>query len=108
MLRFFLNPDHRSPAKQSWQARYPDLLPAELTTLPGIHHFQARSVTIFTENELHPVTLDGEVSTQTPVEACVASEQLELLVPCDARGSATNTKAAATWTARLRLLLRGL
>lgn len=108
MLRFFLSRDHRSPDKQSWQARYPDLLPAQFTALPGIHHLQARSVTIFTENEPQPVTLDGEVSTQTPVEARVAEEQLELLVPKDACGSAASTRAAAIWTARLRLIMRGL
>ncbi|GHO98743.1 hypothetical protein KSF_087910 [Reticulibacter mediterranei] len=108
MLHFFLSRDQRLPDKQSWHARYPDLLPAELTALPGIHHLQARSMTIFTENEPQPVTLDGEVSTQTPVEACVADEQLELLVPQDASGSAASTKAQAMWTARLRLILRGL
>ncbi len=108
MLRFFTSQSQRSPAKQSWQARSPDLLPAEFTTLPGIHHFQARSVTIFIENEPQPVTLDGEVSIQTPVEARVAEEQLELLVPRDACGSAASTRTAAIWIARLRLILRDL
>lgn len=105
MLRFFLN---CPPDKQHRQVRSPDLLPAELTAHPGIHHFQARSVTICTENEPQPVTLDGEVATQTPVEARVAEEQLELFVPRDACGSAVSARAAAIWIARLRLLLRGL
>ncbi len=81
MLHFFTSRYQRAPGKQGWHARYPDLLPAEVTAIPGVHHIQARSMTIVTENELRAVTLDGEVYTQTPVEACVADEQLELLVP---------------------------
>ncbi|HET8845803.1 MAG TPA: hypothetical protein VFN35_30345 [Ktedonobacteraceae bacterium] len=76
-----------------------DVLPTELTALPGIHHFQAQSLTIFTENEPQPVTLDGEVSTQTAVQARVAEEQLELLVPGDTCGNAVSTRTAAIWIA---------
>jgi diacylglycerol kinase (ATP) len=108
MLRFFMGRDQCSPDKQSWHARYPDLLPAEFTNIPGIHHLQARSVKIFTEHEPQPVTLDGEVAIQTPVEACVASEQLELLVPEGVRGSAASVNAQTTWITRLRLIMRGL
>lgn len=74
MLRFFLSRDHRSLDRQNWHARSPDLLPAEYTTRPGIHYFQARSVTIFTENEPQPVMLDGEVATQAPMEVCGADD----------------------------------
>jgi diacylglycerol kinase (ATP) len=108
MLHFFTSRYQRSPGKQSWHARYPDLLPAEFTDIPGIHHIQARSVTIFTENEPQAVTLDGEVYTQTPVEARVADEQLQLLVPEDACWSATRNKAEATWTSRLWLIMPGV
>ena len=82
MLHFFNSRHQRSPDKQGWHARrYPDLLSAELTNIPGVHHVQARSLTIFTENGPQAVTLDGEVCAQTPVEARVADEQLRLLVP---------------------------
>lgn len=81
MLHFFNSRHQRSPGKRGWHAQYPDLLSAELTNIPGVHHVQARSLTIFTENGPEAVTLDGEVCTQTPVEACVADEQLRILVP---------------------------
>ncbi len=108
MLHFFTSRSPRSPGKHGWHAQYPDLLPAELTDIPGIHHIQARSVTILTENEPQAVTLDGEVSTHTPVEAYVADEQLQLLVPEDVCWSATRNKAEATWTSRLRLIMLGI
>jgi diacylglycerol kinase family enzyme len=66
MLHFFLSPDRYSADRQQGSANSADLLPAELTALAGIHHFQARSVTIFTKNEPQLVTLDGEVLAQTP------------------------------------------
>lgn len=81
MLHFFTSRYQRSPGNHGWHAQYPDLLPAVLTDIPGVHHVQARSVTIFTENEPQAVTVDGEVYTQTPVEACLADEQLQLIVP---------------------------
>lgn len=108
MLHFFTSRYQRSPGKHGWHAQYPALLPAEFTAIPGIHHIQARSVTIFTENEPHAVTLDGEVSLQTPVEARAADEQLRLLVPEDACWSAARNKAQALWTSRLRLIMLGM
>ncbi len=108
MLHFFTSRYQRSSGKQSWHAQYPELLPAEFTDIPGIHHIQARSVTIFTENEPHAVTLDGEVSMHTPVEARVADEQLRLLVPEDACWSAARNKAQAMWTSRLWLIMLGM
>jgi diacylglycerol kinase (ATP) len=81
MLHFFNSRHQRSPDKQGWHTQYPDLLPAELTNIPGVHHVQARNLTLFTEDEPQAVTLDGEVCTQTPVEVRVADEQLRLLVP---------------------------
>ncbi len=89
MLHFFTSRSQRSPGKHSWHAHYPDLLPIELTDIPGVHHIQARSMLILTENEAQAVTLDGEVSTQTPVEARVADEQLRLLVPEDTEWNAS-------------------
>lgn len=107
MLRFFLSPDYHSWSKQREPAHSPEVLRTTFATLPGTHHIQARSVTIFTEHNPQPVTLDGEVSTQTPVEARVAQERLELLVPRDRCERAPSTRAAIGM-ARLRTLLRGL
>jgi diacylglycerol kinase (ATP) len=105
MLHYFTSRSQRLPGKQSWHAQYPDLFPGALTAIPGIHHVQARSVTIFTEQETHAVTLDGEVSLQTPVEAYVADEQLHLLVPQDAQ---KRTPRNRTWISRLRLIMLGV
>lgn len=59
----------------------PLLRQAELTGLPGIHHVQARAVTITTSVDPQDVTLDGEIRGQTPVYVGTADEQLRLLVP---------------------------
>ena len=55
--------------------------PAELSGIPGIHHVQARGVTITTSADPREVTLDGEVRGQTPMYVHVADEQLRVKVP---------------------------
>jgi diacylglycerol kinase (ATP) len=55
--------------------------PAELSGIPGIHHVQARGVTITTSADPRDVTLDGEVRGQTPMYVHVADEQLRVKVP---------------------------
>ncbi len=55
--------------------------PAELTYIPGIHHVQARGVTIMTSADPRDVTLDGEVRGQTPMYVHVADQQLRVKVP---------------------------
>ena len=55
--------------------------PAELTGIPGIHHVQARGVTIMTSADPRDATLDGEVRGQTPMYVHVADEQLRVKVP---------------------------
>ncbi|MGZ3611611.1 MAG: diacylglycerol/lipid kinase family protein [Ktedonobacteraceae bacterium] len=55
--------------------------PAELTGIPGIHHVQARGVTIITSADPRDVTLDGEVRGQTPMYVHVAEERLRVKVP---------------------------
>ena len=55
--------------------------PAELTGLRGIHHIQARGVTITTSTDPREVTLDGEVRGQTPIYVCLADERLRVVVP---------------------------
>ena len=82
MITHFFSRSERHPdAPQAWHARYPDLHPAELTGIPGIHHVRARSVTITTNADPQDVTLDGEVRGQTPVSAQMASERLRVVVP---------------------------
>ena len=55
--------------------------PAELTGIPGIHHVQARGVTIMTSADPRDATLDGEVRGQTPMYVHVADERLRVKVP---------------------------
>jgi diacylglycerol kinase (ATP) len=55
--------------------------PAELTKIPGIHHVQARGVTITTSADPRDATLDGEVRGQTPMYVHVADERLRVKVP---------------------------
>jgi diacylglycerol kinase family enzyme len=55
--------------------------PAELTNIPGIHHVQARGVTITTSVDPRDATLDGEVRGQTPMYVHVADERLRVKVP---------------------------
>ncbi len=55
--------------------------PAELTGIPGIHHVQARGVTIMTSADPRDATLDGEVRGQTPMYVHVAEERLRVKVP---------------------------
>src|SRR6266550_3258674 len=55
--------------------------PAELTHIPGIHHVQARGVTIMTSADPRDATLDGEVRGQTPMYVHVADERLRVKVP---------------------------
>jgi diacylglycerol kinase (ATP) len=79
IMRFFNN---QEPAVQTnGHIDNPLLRQAELTGLPGIHHVQARAVTITTSVDPQDVTLDGEIRGQTPVYVGTADEQLRLLVP---------------------------
>ena len=55
--------------------------PAELSGFPGIHHVQARGVTITTSADPQHATLDGEVRGQTPMFVHVADEQIRVKVP---------------------------
>ena len=55
--------------------------PAELTGIPGVHHLQARGVTISTHADPRDVTLDGEVRGQTPAHVRLAEQRLRVIVP---------------------------
>lgn len=54
---------------------------AELSFIPGIHHVQARGVTISTSADPQDITLDGEVRAQTPGYVRMAGERLRVVVP---------------------------
>ena len=81
LAHFFHPEDHpwEQPAKT--HAAYPTRHPAELTGLPGIHHLQARGVTITTSTDPQDATLDGEVRGQTPMQVQIAREPLQVVVP---------------------------
>jgi len=54
---------------------------AELSGVPGIHHVQARGVTIMTSADPQNATFDGEVLGQTPMYVHVADQRLRVRVP---------------------------
>jgi diacylglycerol kinase family enzyme len=55
--------------------------PAELSGIPGMHHIQARGVTITTSADPKEVTFDGEVRGDTPIYVHVADKQLRVRIP---------------------------
>ena len=83
ITRFFNRdqPPPHPPENGNWHARYPDLLAAQLTNIPGVHHIQARGVKITTLGQRQDATLDGEVRGQTPMHVQVAPEPLCVLGP---------------------------
>ncbi len=81
LTRFFSRWEQRPEETEEWHQHYPDLYPAELTGIPGIHHVQARGVTINTLTDKQDVTLDGEIRAQTPVDVQMAAEKLRVVVP---------------------------
>jgi diacylglycerol kinase family enzyme len=81
MIRFFSRQEQHSAGVTGWHAKYPALLPAERTDIPGIHHVRAKAVTIAADTEWQDVTLDGEIRGRTPIYARVADERLRILLP---------------------------
>lgn len=63
------------------QASQPFSHTIRLTDIPGIHHIQARGVTITTHSAPEEVTLDGELCLQTPLAVHVAPQRLRVLAP---------------------------
>ena len=55
--------------------------PAELSGIPGMHHVQARGVTITTSADPQEVTVDGEVRGHTPIYVHVADELVRVRIP---------------------------
>jgi len=60
--------------------------PANLTTIPGLHHLQAKGIHIATNADPRDVTLDGEVRGQTPMYVQLAEERLRVIGPARERG----------------------
>lgn len=81
IARIFSRPGQPPLDLADWHSKYPALQQAELTPIPGIHHVQARGVTISTNIDPQDVTLDGEVRGQTPVYVRTADERLRVVVP---------------------------
>lgn len=54
--------------------------------LPGVRHYQARSVRIETSNNVE-MTLDGEIAARTPAEVCLARERARVLLPGEEKGA---------------------
>jgi diacylglycerol kinase (ATP) len=70
------------PRQQRAEAEaMPPRHPAELSGIPGLHHFQATSVLIKTGTDPQDVTLDGELRGQTPVHIALASKSLRVMLP---------------------------
>jgi hypothetical protein len=80
-LAYFFHPEEH-PSKQSTKTHvlYPTRSPAEFSDIPGIHHLQARGVTITASRDPQNATLDGEVRGQTPMQVQVAHKQLQVVV----------------------------
>ena len=80
VIHFFSREEPYAAGPTHWPAKCPALLPAERTKIPGIHHVQARAVTIATRNGVRDVTLDGELRSRTPVYTRAADERLRVVL----------------------------
>ncbi|GCE23841.1 hypothetical protein KDK_76410 [Dictyobacter kobayashii] len=81
ILNFFRRRTAQKAEQEDWYTQFPELLAAERTNIPGIHHVQARDITIYSCGKRAEVTLDGEIRGQTPIHARVADEALNIIVP---------------------------
>ena len=48
--------------------------------LPGVRHYQARSVRIEAPTGIE-MTLDGEIAARTPAEVCLARDRVRIMIP---------------------------
>jgi diacylglycerol kinase (ATP) len=81
LAQFFAPQEHAGIHLPRGEKRTSRHHPAELSGVPGIHHVQARGVTIMTSADPQDATLDGEVQGQTPMDVHLAGEQLRVRVP---------------------------
>ncbi len=81
IAQFFGPQEHAGISQATGKKRAFKHHPAELSGVPGIHHVQARGVTITTSADPQDATFDGEVQGQTPMYVHVADVQLRVKVP---------------------------
>jgi len=81
IARSFAPKKHTVAPLTSGETRTSTYHPAELTGIPGMHHVQARGVTITTSADPRDVTFDGEVRGHTPIYVHVADKRLRVRVP---------------------------
>jgi diacylglycerol kinase (ATP) len=81
IARSFAPKAHTKAPLASGEMRTSTHHPAELSGIPGMHHVQARGVTITTSADPREVTFDGEVRGQTPIYVHVAEKQLRVRIP---------------------------
>jgi diacylglycerol kinase (ATP) len=79
--RLFNQQESLAVDEPTWHQQFPQLEQAELSHIPGVHHVQARGVTISTNADPQDVTLDGEIRGQTPIHVHMAEQRLRVLVP---------------------------
>src|SRR5439155_2762950 len=87
VTHFFGPKEHAGAPLSNGEKRHFTHHPAELSGIPGIHHVQARGVTITTSADPRDVTFDGEVRGQTPIYVHVADKRLRVRIP-DQAGTA--------------------
>ena len=72
-----------SPAPSSQSPEDDSLLLTEEAArfaLPGVRHYQARSVRIEAPTGIE-MTLDGEIAARTPAEVCLARDRVRIMIP---------------------------
>ena len=81
LARFFSLKEQALPSSVNEPEHYFTRYPGDLTGIPGIHHVQARGITIKTSADPMDATLDGEVRGQTPMHVHMAEQRLRVLAP---------------------------
>jgi diacylglycerol kinase (ATP) len=81
IARFFGPKAHVETPLATGEKRTFTHYPAELSGIPGMHHVQARGVTIMTKADPREVTFEGEVRGQTPIYVHVADGRLRVRIP---------------------------
>ena len=81
IARSFAPKKHTVAPLSPGETRTSTHLPAELSGIPGMHHVQARGVTITTSADPREATFDGEVRGHSPIYVYVADQPVKVRVP---------------------------
>jgi diacylglycerol kinase (ATP) len=81
LASFFHHPEQSSSDPVNAFQQDERLQQAERSHIPGLHHVQAKGVSINTHIDPQDLTLDGEIRGQTPAFARIAEQRLHVLVP---------------------------